>query len=153
APPTSRAMNSRLLIANMELLPGYFRGAVGVISLLCSQAYVSTLRLRGVRCTAGFSTQANVANGSGAEVSPSLPHVRCAATSLRLLDHFVGAGNQRNGQLQAKGFCRLQVDHQLEFGRRLHRQFGRLLTLEDAIDVTGCPPELVEDVRPVADQA
>jgi hypothetical protein len=28
----------------------------------------------------------------------------------------------------------LQIDHQLALGRRLHRQVGRLLALEDAID-------------------
>ena len=35
----------------------------------------------------------------------------------------------------------------------LHRQVGRLLALEDAIDVAGCAPVLVGDVRSVGDQA
>src|SRR5262249_45028066 len=47
----------------------------------------------------------------------------------------------------------LQVDDQLVFGRRLHGQISGLLPLEDAVDVTGCLSELVNDVRPVRDQA
>ena len=43
--------------------------------------------------------------------------------------------------------------HQLVLGRRLHRQVGRLLALEDAIDVAGRAPVLVDEIRPVGDQA
>ena len=46
----------------------------------------------------------------------------------------------------------LEIDHQLEFGRRLHRQVGRLLALEDAIDVAGGLPVLVDPIRPIGDQ-
>ena len=35
----------------------------------------------------------------------------------------------------------------------LHRQVGRLLALEDAVDVAGRAPVLVDDIRPVGDQA
>ena len=38
-------------------------------------------------------------------------------------------------------------------GRRLHRQVGRLLALEDAIDVAGRAPVLVDAFRPIGDQA
>jgi hypothetical protein len=37
----------------------------------------------------------------------------------------------------------LEVDHQLIFGRRLHRQVGRLLALEDAIDLAGWRGKMV----------
>jgi hypothetical protein len=37
--------------------------------------------------------------------------------------------------VEAERFGGLEVDHELVFGRRLHRQFGHLLALEDAIDV------------------
>ena len=47
----------------------------------------------------------------------------------------------------------LEVDDQLVLGRRLHRQVGRFLALEDAIDVAGRAPELVDLVRPIGDQA
>src|SRR5437868_5919369 len=46
-----------------------------------------------------------------------------------------------------------EVDYQLIFGRRLHRQIGRLLALEDAIDVARCEPPLVHRNRPIGDQA
>jgi hypothetical protein len=38
-------------------------------------------------------------------------------------------------------------------GRRLYRQVGGLLTFEDAIDVAGGAPKLVDDVGSVGDQA
>src|SRR6516162_3029679 len=47
----------------------------------------------------------------------------------------------------------MKIDDQLIFGRRLHRQIGWLLALEDAIDVAGGSPVLVADIRPVGDQA
>src|SRR5260370_15128523 len=50
-------------------------------------------------------------------------------------------------------FGGLEVDHQIERGRRLHRQVGRLLALENAIDVTGGAPELVGQINPIGDQA
>jgi len=71
----------------------------------------------------------------------------------RSFDHFIGAGDERRGQFQAKGFCRLQVDQQLIFGRRLHRQVRRFFSLEDAIDIGGGTPKLIKDIRPVCDQA
>jgi hypothetical protein len=44
------------------------------------------------------------------------------------------------------------VDHQLIFVRRLHGKVCGLLTLEDAVDVTGCLSELVNDINSVRDQ-
>jgi hypothetical protein len=48
---------------------------------------------------------------------------------------------------------RFRVDHQLELDRRLHRKIGRLLALEDAVDVGGRAPVLVDSIRPIGDQA
>jgi hypothetical protein len=58
----------------------------------------------------------------------------------------------------ASEFCRLsiwvlEIDRQLVFGRRLHRQVGGLFALEDAIDVGGGAGILVQLIRPVGDQA
>jgi hypothetical protein len=36
------------------------------------------------------------------------------------------------------------------FGRRLYRQVGWLLALDDAINVAGCPAILVDQVRSIA---
>jgi hypothetical protein len=55
--------------------------------------------------------------------------------SKKLFDHLVGAAEHRGWHCKAKRFGRLKVDHQLEFGRRLHRQVGWLLAFEDPIDV------------------
>src|SRR5436309_3033615 len=52
-----------------------------------------------------------------------------------LLDHLVGADEQRRWQGKSERIGRLEVDHQLVFHRRLHRQVCRLLAFEDAIDV------------------
>ena len=47
----------------------------------------------------------------------------------------------------------LRLIDQLVPGRRLHRQVGRLLALEDAIDVAGRAPVLVDEISPIGDQA
>src|ERR1700751_4027296 len=65
---------------------------------------------------------------------------RLDRTSLRLAHSFnplVGAGEQVVRHGQAQRLAGFEVEHKIVFGRRLHRQVGRLLTLEDAIDVAG----------------
>ena len=56
-----------------------------------------------------------------------------------LLNHLVGASEHRGRQVEAQRLRGLEVYHQLVLGRRLHRQVGRLLALEDAIDVASGP--------------
>ena len=51
------------------------------------------------------------------------------------------------GTVEAERLGGLEIDHQLVLGRRLHRQVGRLLALEDAIDVAGRAPVLVEQCQ------
>src|SRR6516164_7274129 len=68
------------------------------------------------------------------------------------LNHLVGARAQRRWHFEAKLPRGLQIDHQLDFGRRLHRQVGRLFALEDAIDVAGRASELIDPVRPIGEQ-
>ena len=70
---------------------------------------------------------------SGHAAAPLSAAMTCAAS----LDHVVGARNQRLRYFEPERRCSLKVDHQLVPGRRLHREVGRLLALEDAIDVAG----------------
>ena len=55
--------------------------------------------------------------------------------------------------VEAERLGGLEVDHQFVLDRRLHRQVGGLLAFEDAIDVAGRAPKLVDQVRPIGDQA
>ena len=69
-----------------------------------------------------------------------------------LFDHLVGGGLQRLRDGHAECVSGLEIDHQFEFGGCLHRKFGGFLALEDAVDVTGRAPVLVDKIRPIGDQ-
>src|SRR5262249_58745695 len=64
-------------------------------------------------------------------------------------DHLVGKREQLVWNLKAKGLGGLEIDDKVVLGRGLHRQVGRLLAFEDAIDVPGGAPGLVDLIRPV----
>ena len=71
----------------------------------------------------------NAANGS---FVPIAAVSRCSNVGCRtqtLLDHLVGAREQRWGNFEAERLGGLEIDHELVFGGCLHRQIGWLLTL------------------------
>ena len=47
----------------------------------------------------------------------------------------------------------LRLDDKLVLGRRLHRQVRGLLTLEDAVDIAGRAPELVDKISRIGYQS
>src|SRR5262249_37120096 len=59
----------------------------------------------------------------------------------------------RRRNFEPQHFGSLEIDHEFVLGRRLHRKVGGLLALEDAIDVTGSAPELVDEIGTVGAQA
>jgi hypothetical protein len=48
-----------------------------------------------------------------------------------LLNHLVGAGEQHRRNFQAKSFCRLQVEHELELRRLLDGKVRRTDAFEN----------------------
>src|SRR5438093_4185954 len=63
--------------------------------------------------------------------------MQCSETC-SLIDHFVGAGEHARRQLKTERLGGLKIDNEFVLGWRLHRQVGRLLAIEDAIDVGRC---------------
>ena len=61
------------------------------------------------------------------------------------------SSGRRHGEAERLGS--LEIDYQLVLGRRLHRQVGGLLALENAIDIGGRATVLVNKIRPIGDQA
>src|SRR5215471_9207601 len=81
-----------------------------------------------------------------------MPALRPKADITLLFDYLVGAGEHRRRHGETEGLGGLEVEHKLVLGRCLHRQVGRLLALENAVDVLGRAPELVNKIGPIGDK-
>ena len=55
--------------------------------------------------------------------------------------------------MESQHLSGLEIDHQLVLGWCLHREVRWLLTFEDAVDVTGSKPELIDPIRSIGNQS
>src|SRR5262245_57878863 len=85
-----------------------------------------------------------------AGLAPAGSHQLCLAHSF---DHLVGAREERGRYVEAEGLCGLEVDYQVVLGRRLYRQVGGFLALEDAVDVAGRAAVLLSPIGVIGHQA
>src|SRR5215472_2242390 len=70
-----------------------------------------------------------------------------------LFDHFVGSLLKVQGHVEAQSLGGPEIDDKLIFRWCLHRHVGRLLALEDAVDVAGRAPIHVDPIRPIGKKA
>src|SRR5262245_6591341 len=69
-----------------------------------------------------------------------------------LLDHLVGAGEQRGRNFNTYRFRCLEIDHQPEASRLLDRQATSFGTFEDTIDITRSSSEHINFIGPIGNQ-
>src|SRR5581483_12288014 len=70
-----------------------------------------------------------------------------------LLDHLVGAGEERGRHVQSKRFGGLQIDRQRELGRLHDRQVRRFLALEDTTAIDAGSPIRIREIGAVTEQS
>ena len=70
-----------------------------------------------------------------------------------LVDHFVGAVEQRRQHSQAKRLRGFEIDSEIEFGRILNWQVGWAITFEDAVDVPCRLAHQFRKINAICDEA
>jgi len=78
-----------------------------------------------------------------ADILAGLQHVRFVPQQPTSFDQFSCLYEELVRYRDAKGFCGLEIDHQIELGRLLDRQIGRLGAFENFIDVVACTAEQI----------
>src|SRR5262249_31097008 len=92
-----------------------------------------------------------IAMGRASEVTRRQLRNACGRPAFHSITSSARASSR--GHLEAERSRRFEVDDQLVLRWRLHRQIGWLLALQDAVDVTRRAPILIDEIRPVGDQA
>src|SRR5262249_25285895 len=74
-------------------------------------------------------------------------------TSVASFDHIVSATEQQRWHVEVHRLGGLEIDDQFKLCRRLDREVGRLLALEDAVDVLWHLAKLFDKISTKGDQA
>ena len=69
-----------------------------------------------------------------------------------LFDHLVCELQEGLGDAEPKRFCGLEVDDKLKLDWRLRGECGRVLALQDTINIRGCPSKNISDIGPIRHQ-
>src|SRR5262249_54239338 len=78
---------------------------------------------------------------------------RYSITLTALLDHLIGSRKQFVWDGESERLGGLEIDDQLKFCRHLHGEIGRLLALEDAVDISRRQAKLFAANVAIRDQA
>src|SRR5262245_54525563 len=65
------------------------------------------------------------------------------------LNQLISPCDEERRHFEANRFCGLEIDHQLELRRLLHREVGGLGALQDLVHKHGAAPEEIEKAWPV----
>ena len=87
---------------------------------------------------------------SAATVAKGRKRTHAPLQIISLFDHLVGGGKQRLRNAQAEGFGGLWVDDEIEFGRLLYGQVGRLIAFENLAHIDADLAQRVRETDVVA---
>src|SRR5215469_11729849 len=108
--------------------------------------------MRPATCCLGTLLPALPSAGRGAQARPSLRRPAGARIRAVSFDNLVGAGEDRRRDRQAESPGGLEVHNQLELGRLLDRQVGRLGTAQDFIYENSSSLKVVRVDRSVGEE-